>query len=257
MNRRNASFAVVATAAALLLLAGCGTSQDIFGYPSQQQPYTNTLHGTVDYVDTSSHSIVLYDTNGYGSMLSGSGGYPANGGSVRVYYDNRTGVSWQGRSYRPEDLQRGDQVDVTVYQSGNQLIAESANVTYNANTASNQYPNNSYPNNSYPNNSYPNNSYPSTTQSSLIRGTIRSIDTRSRTMQLDQTSWVNGFLPGYSNNGPVTVSYDNGVRVDVNGQLYPVTNLERGDVVEVQAQEYGNTSNLFASRITLIRDVRR
>ncbi|HEY2323841.1 MAG TPA: hypothetical protein VGJ82_13370 [Thermoanaerobaculia bacterium] len=233
MNRRNASFAVVATAA-LLLLAGCGTSQGYgYGYP-QQQPYTNTIHGTVDYVDTASRSIVLYNTSGYGTMLSGSG-YPANGGGVRVYYGNRTDVSWQGRSYRPEDLERGDQVDVTVYQSGNQLIAESANVTYNANAA----------NNPYPNNPYPNNPYPSTTQSSLIRGTIRYIDTNSRTIQID------------SNNGPLTVSYDNGVRVDVNGQLFPLTNLERGDVVDVQTQGYSNNNNLFASRITLIRDVRR
>ena len=231
MNRRNASFAVVAMAAALLLLAGCGTSQDIFG--NSQQPYTNTIHGTVDYVDTGSRSIVLYDTSGYGTMLSGSG-YPANGGSVRVYYDNRTGVSWQGRSYRPEDLERGDQVDVTVHQSGNQLIAESANVTYNANTASNRYPNNSYPN-----------QYPSTTQSSLVRGTVRYIDTNARTIQLD------------TNNGPLMISYDNGVRVDVNGQLYPITNLERGDVVDVQTQGYSNNNSLFASRITLIRDVRR
>jgi len=229
MIRRNASFAVVATAAALFLLAGCAASQDILGYPQQQQqPYANTIHGTVDYVDTASHSIILYDTSGYGTMLSG-GGYPANGGSVRVYYDNRTGVSWQGRSYRPEDLERGDQVDVTVRQSGNQLIAESANVTYNANAANNQYPNNRYP---------------STTQSSLIRGTVRYIDTNSRTISID------------SNNGLMSVSYDPGLRVDVNGQLYPLTNLERGDVVEVQAQSNGN-GNFFANRITLIRDVRR
>src|ERR1051326_3265424 len=108
MNRRNVLLAVIATAAALLLLAGCGTYQDIYGNQQQQQPYTNTIHGTVDYVDTASHSIVLYDTSGYGTMLSGTG-YPANGGSVRVYYDNRTGVSWQGRGYRPEGLDRGDQ----------------------------------------------------------------------------------------------------------------------------------------------------
>lgn len=235
MKRRNVLLAVVATAAALLLLAGCGTYQDVYGYPQGQQPYTNTIHGTVDSVDTGSHSIVLYDTSGYGSMLSGSG-YPSNGGSVRVYYDNRTGVSWQGRTYRPEDLERGDQVDVTVYQSGNQLIAESANVTYNANTA----------NNPYPNNTYPNNPYPSTTQSSLIRGTVRYVDTNSRTIGIDD-----------ANGNVVTLSYDNGVRVDVNGQLYPVTNLERGDVVEVQTQGYSNGNNLYASRITLLRDVRR
>lgn len=230
MIRRNASFAVVATAAALLLLAGCGTYQDVNGYP-QQQPYANTIHGTVDYVDTASRSIVLYNTSGYGTMLSGSG-YPASGGSVRVYYDNRTGVSWQGRTYRPEDLERGDQIDVTVYQSGNQLIAQSANVTYNANASNNSYPNNSYPN-----------QYPS--QSSLIRGTVRYIDTSSRTITID------------SNNTVYTVSYEPGIRVDVNGQLYPLTNLERGDYVEVQTQGYSNSNNLFANRITLLRDVRR
>ena len=247
MNRRNASFAVVATAAALLLLAGCGSSQDIFGNGNSQQPYASTIHGTVDYVDTASRSIVLYNTSGYGSMLSGSGN-GSNGGSVRVYYDNRTNVSWQGRAYQPSDLERGDQVDVTVHQSGNQLIADSANVTYNANNPTTAYPNNSYPNNSYPSN---------TNQSSLIRGTVRYIDTSSRTIQLEQTSWLTGFLPGYSNGSMVTVSYDNGLRVDVNGQLYPVTNLERGDVVEVQAQSYSNNSNLLASRITLVRDIRR
>lgn len=232
MIRRNASFAVVA-AAALLLLAGCGTYQDVNGYP-QQQPYANTIHGTVDYVDTASRSIVLYNTSGYGTMLSGSG-YPASGGSLRVSYDNRTSVSWQGRNYRPEDLQRGDQVDLTVYQSGNQLIAQSANVTYNASETNNPYPNNSYPN-----------QYPSSTQSVLIRGTIRNIDTRSRTIEINQ-----------ANGGFATVSYDSNVRVDVNGQLYPVTNLERGDVIEVQTQNYRDSNSYFANRITLIRDSRR
>jgi hypothetical protein len=224
MIRRNASFAVVATAAALLLMAGCATSP--YGY-GNNQPYTNTIHGTVDFVDTNSRTIALYDTNGYGTMLSG-GGYGRNGGSVRVYYDRNTTIYWQGRSYRPEDLERGDQVDVTVHQSGNELVAESANVTYNANNASQSYPNNNYPN-----------QYPSPNSNSLIRGTVRSIDMNSRTIQIDQNGSV------------VSLSYDNGVRVEVNGQLYPVTNLERGDLVEVQTQDR------FATRITLIRDVRR
>jgi hypothetical protein len=231
MIGRKASFAVAATAATLLLLAGCATSP--YGY-GNRQPYTNTIHGTVDYVDANSRTIALYDTNGYGTMLSG-GGYGGNGGSVRVYYDRNTMVYWQGRSYRPEDLERGDQVDVTVHQSGNSLVAESANVTYNANNASNPYPNNNYPN-----------QYPSTNGNSLLRGTVRYVDPNARTIQLDQNGSV------------VTVSYDNSARVDVNGQLLPVTNLERGDEIEVQAQSYGNRStSLFATRITLIRDVRR
>ena len=86
---------------------------------------------------------------------------------------------------------------------------------------------------------------------------MRYIDTSSRTIQLEQTTWLSGFMPGNSNGSVVTVQFDNNARVDVNGQLFPVTNLERGDVVEVQAQNYSNNSNLLASRITLVRDVRR
>jgi len=247
MVQRKASFAVAA-AALLLILAGCGSTQDIFGNGSQQ-PYTNTIRGTVDYVDTSTRSIVMNNTSGYNTMLSGSSS--GSNGNVRVYYDNNTSVQWQGRTYRPEDLERGDQIDVTVRQSGNQLIADSMNVTYNANTATTSSPNNSYPNGSYPSNSYPSNNV------STIRGTVRYIDTNSRTIQLEQTTWLSGFMPGNSNSSVVTVQFDNNARVDVNGQLFPVTNLERGDVVEVQAQNYSNSSNLLASRITLVRDVRR
>src|SRR5437762_5240486 len=138
MIQRKASFAVAA-AVLLLILAGCGATQDIFGNGNgSQQPYTNTIHGTVDYVDTSTRSIVLNNTSGYNTMLSGSSS--GSNGNVRVYYDNNTSVQWQGRTYRPEDLERGDQIDVTVRQSGNQLIADSLNVTYNANTATTSNP---------------------------------------------------------------------------------------------------------------------
>jgi hypothetical protein len=243
MIKRNASLAVVATVA-LLMLAGCGSTQDIFGNGNGNQPYTSSIHGTVDYVDTSTRSIVLYNTSGYNTMLSGSNG--GNNGSVRVYYDNNTTVQWQGRTFRPEDLERGDQIDVSVRQSGNQLVADSMNVTYNANGTTASYPNNSYPSNSYP-----------ASNVSTIRGTVRYVDTSSRTIQLEQTTWLSGFLPGNSNGSVVTVQYDNNVGVNANGQVAPVTNLERGDVVEVQAQNYGNNTNLVASRITLVRDVRR
>jgi hypothetical protein len=216
MIRPKASFAVIA-AAALLLLAGCATAP--YGYRNNYR-YANTIHGTVDYVDANSRTIALYDTNGYGR-------------TARLFYDRDTTVFWQGGSYQPEALQRGDQVDVTFHQAGNSLVAESATVTYNANNnAPAPYPDNNYPN-----------QYPNQSNSSLIRGTVRYIDPNSRTIQIDQ------------NGSAMTVSYDNGVRVDVNGQLYPVTNLERGDLVEVQAQGDGN--DLVASRITLIRDVRR
>jgi len=54
----------------------------------------------------------------------------------------------------------------------------------------------------------------------------------------------------------ITVQYDTNARVNVGGSLQPVSGLERGDVIEIQAQDLGN-SNWMASSISLIRDVRR
>lgn len=237
MTRNKAVFAVAAMA--LLVLAGCGSMGDIYGNnPYPNRSYNNEVRGTVDYVDLNNGSIVLTNVNGYDPMLSSSG----SGNSVRVYYDNQTAVQYQGQTYRPQDLDRGDEVAVRVSQSGNRLIADSMTVTYNATNASSSYPNSTYPNDRSRN-------------SSTIRGTVRYIDTAARTIQFEQTSWVTGFNRN-TNTSMLTLSYDSNTGVDVSGQLYPVTNLERGDVVEVQAQDLGN-SGLLAQRITLIRDVRR
>jgi hypothetical protein len=64
---------------------------------------------------------------------------------------------------------------------------------------------------------------------------------------------MNNFNTGSSTPRTITVSYDNNTRVDVNGQLHPVSGLERGDIVEVQLS--GSGSSYFANRIFLVRDV--
>lgn len=73
--------------------------------------YGNDLRGTVGYVDTRARTIQL-DAGGYG-------------GGMQLAYDARTTVEYQGRRYRPEQLQRGDQVRVQARQLGyNQWLAE-------------------------------------------------------------------------------------------------------------------------------------
>jgi len=228
---------VVASALMLLLLAACGSMNDVYGNNPSNSTNNNEVRGTVDSVDMNSHSILLRDTNG--SMLS-SGGY--GGGSVRVYFDDRTSVNYQGQNYRPEDLERGDQVDVRVSQSGNRLVASSMDVIYNVSSNSTSYPNSN------------NGTYG--TNSSTIRGTVRNVDTASRLIELESTNWISGFNSGTSNTSRMYVQYDSNTRIDVSGQLYPVTNLERGDVIEVGGRDIGN-STLQAQRITLVRDIRR
>jgi hypothetical protein len=302
MTKNRAVFAVAAVA--LLVLAGCGS----MGYPSGRNypsgSYNNEIQGTVNYVDRNAGYVELTNASGYGPMLSSSG----SGNTVRIYYDRDTAVQYNGRNYRVEDLDQGDQVDVRVSQSGNRLIADSMTVTYNAN-ASSSYPNNgSYsstvmgtvryvdtsrgtievdpgygqtvivnydPNTtvSYNGRTYRPadlergdqvsiNVYNNTAQSisvnrnisdnrnnyATVRGTVRSVDTANRTIQLDQTN---------SYGTTMTVQYDpNTTNVDISGRLYPVSGLERGDVIEVQMSNAGS-SLPFAQRITLVRNVRQ
>ena len=228
---------------ALLLMAACGTSGnsigDIFGggNPNSGSSGSYQIRGTVDSVDTRGQSIYLTNVSGYNTNLN-----TGRDNSVRVYYDNRTTINYQGRTYRPDQLERGDEVTVNVDQSGNQLIAQSMDVTYNTRggMASGS--------------SYPSSSYPSSTQYSTIRGTIRNVDTVNHTIELENTNWVSGFRTNNTSNRFV-VRYDQNASVDYNGQMYPMTNLERGDVVDVQLQDFGN-SDYVAQRLVLVRNVR-
>jgi len=317
MNNRKALIAIAA--ATLLALAGCGSIGDIYG---NNPNTTNDIRGTVSSVDVNSHSIWLTNTSGNGSMLSSG-----SGGDVRIDYDNNTRVSYNGQTYRPEDLDRGDQVAVRVTQSGNRLVADNIDVTYNSTTSS-TYPNGSvnapynqtitgtvrsvdtsrhqiqldrgsgstiwvdYDANTYV--SYNGRSYSpqdlergdqititatdtgggrlrannvSVTRSvsgssssssnsnyATVRGTVRSIDTYAHTIQLEQTNWMSGF--NGTNGAYLTIQYDANASIDVNGQLQPLSGLERGDMIEAQVQNNGNAT-WFANRVTLVRNVRQ
>jgi hypothetical protein len=237
---------LAAATVALLLMAACGSSGngigDIFGGGNQSSAGAYQIRGTVDSVDTRSQSIYLTNVTGYNANLNGG-----RSSSVRVYYDNRTSLNYQGQSYRPDQLERGDEVTVNVDQSGNQLIAQTMDVTYNTHGGMASGSNGTYGN--------PSSSYPSQQQYSTIRGTVRSVDARNQTIELENTNWVSGFRTNNSSTSRFVVRYDPNASVDYNGQMYPLTNLERGDVVDVQLQDMGS-SNYIAQRVVLVRNVR-
>lgn len=186
------------------------------GGDSNNQRYE--IRGTVDYVDPNSRSVYLTNVSGGNSSMISS----SRGDSVRVYYEDRTPVSWQGQTYRVTDLERGDQVLVRVDESGNQLLAQSMTVTHNVSAAgSSTYP-----------------SYGST-----IRGTVRYIDTSRRTIEIDRGS------------GSVTyVEYETNTPVAYNNQSYRVTDLERGDEIEVRVRDLGS-GRFLAQDVTVLRNV--
>ena len=100
-------------------------------YPSGTYPSgtptttTGRVTGTVNYIDTSARLI-----NVNASYVTGL--RTSSNNTFTIYYDTRTRVLYQGRTYAVEDLERGDQVDVTTYASSNgQYVADTITVTRN------------------------------------------------------------------------------------------------------------------------------
>jgi hypothetical protein len=235
---------LMAVMVAMMFLAACssGGLGDILGGSNDTNTNSNqsySIQGTVDSIDTANRSIWLTNVTGYnGSMLSSSGS-GSGGNSMRVYYDDDTTVDWNGRAYRPQDLERGDQVNVRVDQSGNTMVAQQMSVTYNSSGGMTS-----------------GSTVPSNSNYATIRGTVRSVDTYNRTITLEQTSWRSGFNGSSSAPSTITVRYDTGMGINVNGQTQNLSGLERGDVVDVQVQNSSNASSYWAQNITLVRDAR-
>lgn len=98
--------------------AGDGGYRDDYGSRDRYgDGFNNSLRGTVSHVDPRSQMIEI-DT---GASLGGYG----DGARARIRYDQRTLVEFQGRAYRPENLDPGDLVRVQVRQLGrNEWLAE-------------------------------------------------------------------------------------------------------------------------------------
>jgi 3-dehydroquinate synthase class II len=91
---------------------------------------------------------------------------------------------------------------------------------------------------------------PSSTQSSDVKGTVSAIDTNARRVDLDVT-YINN-LRNTNNGQRGSIYYDNNTRVTYNGQDYAVTDLERGDEIEVRG--VAENGRYLAQQITVVRD---
>ena len=224
----NTSKSLIAASLTVLFLAACGSSGigDVLGGGGSQQQSNYEIRGTVDSVDLNSRSIWLRNVSGYSSMLSNSGSGSGSGNTARVYFDDQTSVSWQGQTYRPQDLERGDEVVVRVDEDGNRLIADSMTVTYNAGG------------------SMTSSSGTSGVYGSTVRGNVRYIDTSRRTIEIDRGSGMSA----------MTLDFDTSTPVYFNGNTYRVGDLERGDEVEIRVREMGG-NRVVAQDVTVIRSM--
>lgn len=225
---------VLALAALLLVLSGCatggygpGAGYPGAGYPDQgrypQQPYPDDRYGsqsltaTVDAVDPRSQRLLLVTRSAYGASSS----------RVEVYYDRNTQLYYQGRAVAVEGLERGDVIRVQTAQSGGRLWARSIEVVHNVRDGAggSQYGNE-------------------------LRGTVGYIDPRARTIQLDS-----GGYGGSYGGGSTRLRYDERTVVEYQGRRYRPEDLDRGDLVRVQARQIGGNEWL-AERILVERSVR-
>jgi len=120
---------IATLALAALLLASCGSmgtdggslGDIILGSPSSTQ--SSDVQGYVDQIDTRNQRIDLDVT--YINNLRQSGTSNQQGS---IYYDSRTRVVYQGRDYRVEDLERGDQISVKGVNNNGRYLAETIEV---------------------------------------------------------------------------------------------------------------------------------
>ena len=238
------SFLAALVAAAVL--TGCGSSGigDILGGPSgsdgRYDPYdqrAGDVQGTVDRVD-SRNRLIYVDSEGTDGRYNLRNG---NGGEMVLSYDDQTTVEHQGRTFRPEDLERGDRIRADVEGTGDRLFAQQIEVLYDVTSGGSG--------------SYQ--GQDDTRDYRDLRGTVRSVDTRDRTLELETSRYGSGFAPDgsssrdrYNSNDVVLVQYDNQTIVEFEGQRYKPENLERGDVVEVQIRDLGGRR--LAERITVV-----
>jgi hypothetical protein len=91
---------------------------------------------------------------------------------------------------------------------------------------------------------------PSTEQTSDVRGTVSSVDTGNRRIDLN-VSYVNNLRD--NNNGQRgSIYYDTNTRVTFEGRDYAVTDLERGD--EISVVGFNDNGRYVARTITVTRD---
>ena len=194
---------------------------DVSGTGTTTSPATMTdLRGTVTDIDTRSRTITVQEES-----------WSRTGQTHRFAYEANTPVYWQGRVYQPENLERGDVVEVDLTRSGNSLIARKIDVIESSSgqTAARFEPD--------------------------LRGTVQYVDTRASTITVQQPSWIQRFDTGTNSSSSVTLRYDSSTTVEYNGQFYKPENLERGDTIEVDVNDFGST--LMAEKIVVVSNVRQ
>lgn len=86
---------------------------------------TTEVRGAVVAVNTSNRTVDIERRSTYGTNNFSTGSSTGRIGEVvTVHYDSNTIVEYQGRRYSPENLERGDMVEVEVSRLNGRLVAQ-------------------------------------------------------------------------------------------------------------------------------------
>lgn len=236
--RKIISCSFLAPLLAAAFLAGCGPEYypGDHRYPDgaygQYEP--GDVRGTVESVNLRERLIYIDEENGENDE-----------GPVVLSYDDGTVVRYQGQTYQPENLERGDRVQVSVDRDNQgRPFAESIDVLYDVSQGGPEPgpgPRGGY-DDRYGDRGPDRDQDRGEDRAGSLRGIVRSVDVSAQTIELDRGG------------ERVTVGYDDHTPVIFQGQRYSPDNLERGDEIRVRVHDY--EGRLFAQEITVIRDRR-
>lgn len=217
----------------LLMLGGCATGgyglpgqYPSTGYPDQRYPdqqgypderYGSQLTGTVEGVDVNGRRLML---------VTQSAAY-AGGSRVEVFFDQNTRLYYQGQLQQIQGLERGDVVRVDTVRSDGRIWARRIEVVRNVREGQS-----------------------GGTYGNELRGTVGYVDTRNRVIELDR----GGYGGSYGSAGG-RVRYDSRTVVEYQGRQYRPENLDRGDLVRIQARQV-SSNEWLAERIWVERSAR-
>lgn len=251
--RRGASVGA-AWLASLVLLAGCATGG--YGAPSAGYPpggYPDSyagaqVVGTVERVEPG--LIVLRDDR--------------SGGIVQLGYDRATRLFYQGQELSVQGLERGDGIRVDTVRGDRGLWARNIEVVRNVRDGYGQggygpdgygpgdYGPGGYGPGDYGQGGYGAGDYANTAE---VYGTVAYLDPRAGMLEIEVAPRAGGYPAGpHGYASRERVRYDYNTLVEYRGQRYRPEDLERGDLVRVQADRRG--SEWLARRVIVERSVR-
>ncbi|MBW3565266.1 MAG: hypothetical protein KY459_11115 [Acidobacteria bacterium] len=199
-----------------LLFLGCGSTDlgGILGGGTDTRTSSSApsmVRGVVSSVDPTNRVIYLDSA----TVSLQNSGYD----SAKLYYETNTPVIFNNERYTPENLERGDRIEASVQSSSNRLIATEIHVTYD---------------------STPDDAWGGSTNASLMTGTVRDIDTRSRWIDVQSNDW---------NRTVTRVYYDNSTVAMQDGRSYNPDTIRVGDEIRLEVSQTSN--RLYASRIEI------